>query len=462
MTHADENASSEDASALLGDARAMFDAAIRELKASRIFPSIDLTDVAPRPLDAYAGVRIVAFGKAALPMSGAAERLCRENDLPVRGGVAVVPPGYPDTVPEDEHEPEVVDVIVGNHPIAGQDSDEAGRRVLAEVDRAGDPELLLTLISGGGTALISTPVEGVDVWDLRATYRLLVRSGAPIHDVNTVRKHLTRIGGGQLAAASSADVAGLVVSDVPGDDLSVIASGPTVPDPSTFTDALRVAYQSNIWHDLPPSVRNHLTAGARGQRAETPTSVDELGRVETQIVASNADARTAARREAVSRGYHLFAEEALEGEASETGRRCVREMMQHQVDAPSAWLWGGETTVTVTGDGAGGRNQELALAAAIEIDGTTGRTGEDDIILLSAGTDGIDGPTDAAGAWATPQTAAAMRTRGVDPTAALDANDSHTAHRASATCLQTGPTHTNVMDIVIGLRSSHGAPGSGG
>ncbi|HHP7239358.1 glycerate kinase type-2 family protein [Longibacter sp.] len=453
MTHADENASSEYASSFLRDVRAMFDAAVREVKAARIFPSINPADAAPRPLGSYDGVRVVAFGKAALPMSGAAERLCRENGLSVRGGVAVVPPGYPDTVPADEHEPEAVDVLVGNHPVAGQDSDRAGRRVLAEANRATDRELLLILISGGGTALISTPVEGVDVWDLRATYRLLVRSGAPIHDINVVRKHLTRLGGGQLAAASAADIAGLVVSDVPGNDLSVIASGPTVRDPSTFADALRVAYRSNIWHDLPPTVRDHLTAGARGRRAETPKSADDLGRVRTQIVASSADAVAAARREAVSRGYRVVAEDHLDGEACEAGRRCVREMMHHQVDAPSAWLWGGETTVTVTGDGAGGRNQELALAAAIEMEETAGGTGEDDIILLSAGTDGIDGPTDVAGAWATRQTAATMRTYDVDPTAALDANDSYRAHRASETCLQTGPTHTNVMDVVIGLRS---------
>lgn len=380
-------------------------------------------------------------------MSGAAERLCEEAGLTVTGGVAIVPPSYPGTLPESERAPRHLQVLTGNHPTAGDDSARAGRRLLEAAQSAGPDELVLVLISGGGTALASVPVPEIDGWDLRATYRLLLRSGASIDEVNAVRKHLTRVGGGQLAAACPADMLALAVSDVPSDRLDVIASGPTVPDPSTFEDAMRVAYRYGLWHDLPASVREHLAAGARGRRAETPGAEDALGTVRTQRVATQHDAVEAAAEEARSLGYTVVcAVTGQEGEAREVARERVRDLQEAGVTQPSVWVWGGETTVTVRGDGTGGRNQELALAAALAMEDDPGHR-----VLLSGGTDGIDGPTDAAGAWATPSTARSMREAGVDPAAALERNDSYTAHEAAGTLLRTGPTHTNVMDLTIGL-----------
>lgn len=435
---------------MVSDARGILRAAV-----DRVRPSALLSDASviradtPSPLDRYAEIRVVAFGKAALAMAGAVQKALSDAEPPIRHTLVVIPPGYADTLPESEWAPSNAEVCVGDHPVAGEKSAAAGRRVLEVAEQAGPDQLLLVLISGGGTSLSSVPVDGIEVWDLRHTYRLLIRSGAPIEDVNVVRKHLTRVGGGQLAqAAIPADVAAFVISDVPGDDLSVIASGPTVPDPSTFEDAVRVAYQSGIWHDLPGAVRTHLSAGARGRRKETPSTKEAIGTTCTTIIGSNAHALEAAVDEAGRRGYHVASVDSdLRGEARDVGRRLIGELDGNARDEPSICrLWGGETTVTVRGNGRGGRNQELALAAALELDGRDVAA-----VLLSAGTDGVDGPTDAAGAWATEATAASMRSAGIDPETALRDNDSFTAHGASQTRIHTGPTHTNVMDLVIGL-----------
>jgi len=436
----------------VSDARGILEVAIDRVRPSVIFSDASAVHgSSPSPLDRYAGIRILAFGKAALAMAGAVERALADEQPRIRHTLVVIPPGYADTLPDDEHAPSNAEVCVGDHPVAGEKSAAAGRRVLEAAQKAGPDELLLVLISGGGTSLTSVPVDGIEVWDLRHTYRLLIRSGAPIRDVNVVRKHLTRVGGGQLAqAATPADVAALVISDVPGDDLSVIASGPTVPDPSTFDDAVRVAYRSGIWHDLPETVRAHLSAGARGRRPETPATDEAMGAVHTSVVGSNALALDAAAGEAARRGYRVASVHSdLHGEARTVGRRLAGTFDRETPEDPICRLWGGETTVTVRGEGRGGRNQELALAAALEWEGQ-----KVDAVLMSAGTDGIDGPTDAAGAWADAATAGAMRAAGIDPAEALEENDSYSAHGASQTRLHTGPTHTNVMDVVIGVSSS--------
>ncbi|HKL87423.1 MAG TPA: MOFRL family protein, partial [Salinibacter sp.] len=293
------------------------------------------------------------------------------------------------------------------------------------------------------------PADGLDLADLKTVYHRLMEAGVPIHPANVVRKHLTQVGGGQLAqAAEPADVGALVVSDVPGDDMSVIASGPTVPDSSTYQDAMQVLYRYGLWHDVPASVREHLAAGARGRRAETPDADHScFDATRSTLVGSNAMALEAARAAAQERGYQVRSVTTdVEGEARSVGARHVQDMLGESVNEPTCWLWGGETTVTVTGDGKGGRNQELALGAALELGGT-----DQDAVLLSGGTDGIDGPTDAAGAWATPATAQRARSAGRDPEEHLADNDAYSFFDALDHLLRPGPTHTNVMDVQVGL-----------
>jgi hydroxypyruvate reductase len=340
-------------------------------------------------------------------------------------------------------------VIEGGHPLPSDGSVRAGRRLLEQARAAGPEDLLLVPVSGGGTALSSLPVDAVDLRDLRTTYHCLLTAGVPIVPANVVRKHLTQVGGGQLAqAAHPADVRALVVSDVVGDDLSTIASGPTVPDPSTYEEAMQVLYRHDLWHDVPASVRDHLADGARGRRPETPDAeADCFESVRTTLIGSNDTALAAARDAAEKRGYDVrLVCSGVEGEARSVATEHVDQMMGASLDGPTCWLWGGEPTVTVKGEGKGGRNQELALSAALALDGEDRRA-----ILLSGGTDGIDGPTDAAGAWATPGTAEAAREAGLDPRAHLEDNDAYSFFEALDQLLRPGPTHTNVMDVHVGL-----------
>ncbi len=464
---------------LVADARQLFTSAVDAVRPSQVFASLDVNALlrehetgasdapgrVPPSLAEAGAVWIAAFGKAAKGMAGAAEEAVASSGATVAGGVAVVPHGYADSLPDTERPPEHVRIMTADHPVAGQASAAAGREVLRVARQAGENDVLLTLISGGGTALTTLPVDDLDVWDVRHTYALLLDSGANIHQMNAVRKHLTQLGGGQLAAATSACVASLVISDVPGDDLSVIASGPTVADPSTFEDAVRVAYQFGIWHDLPEPVRDHLAAGVRGRRKETPSELSTPG--VQHLMATNETARKAAERAGAERGYAMMSPAdllpetghqagsdppLLQGEAREMGKQLAAAWLAkaNAADGPVGCVLGGETTVTVTGGGTGGRNQELALAAALQWEDVTSRgDAAEHIVLLSGGTDGIDGPTDAAGAFATPETAAAMRSAGVNPGEALNRNDSFAAHEAAESHVRTGPTHTNVMDLVL-------------
>ena len=238
------------------------------------------------------------------------------------------------------------------------------------------------------------------------------------------------------------------MSDVLGNDRSTIASGPTVPDPSTYEDALEALYGHGLWHDVPGPVRDHLAAGARGRRPETPgPDAACFETTDTTLIGSNETALDAARAAAEERGYAVRAVSTdVDGEAREVGQAHVEEMLLASVDEPTCWLWGGETTVTVTGQGTGGRNQEVALGAALAFEGASA-----DAVLLSGGTDGIDGPTNAAGAWATPATAERARAAGMVPEAHLAENDAYPLFAEIGQLLRTGPTHTNVMDVQVGL-----------
>ncbi|MFB6272135.1 MAG: glycerate kinase [Salinibacter sp.] len=431
---------------IIADAKALFHAAVRRVQADRLLNSTDPDAWAPRPPGDYDEVRVVGLGKAALAMTGVVEQMLGDA---VTDGCAIVPEGYPEHRPESCPAPAVGIVLEGGHPLPTQESVRGARRILEQVDAAGPDELCLVLVSGGGTALSTLPAGDLALADLKRVYHQMLSAGVDIHQMNTVRKHLTQVGGGQLArAAAPADVGSLVVSDVVGDDISVIASGPTVSDPTTYENAVRVLYSNELWHDVPASIREHLTGGAEGRWPETPgPGADCFEHTTNTLLGTNRTALDAAREAAEARGYEVRSVEGeVEGEARSVGAGHAQAMLDVDLNRPTCWLWGGEPTVTVTGDGNGGRNQEVALGAALEMEGASTPA-----VLLSGGTDGIDGPTDAAGAWATPSTANAARAAGCDPEAHLEANDAYPLFEAIDQLIRTGPTHTNVMDVHVGL-----------
>ena len=352
---------------------------------------------------------LVAIGKAAAPMAGALVDLIGDR---LSAGVLVTRHGHAGGF----HAPGCVRMIEAGHPVPDANSIAGARAIVALLYDVTPRDLVLCAVSGGGSALVTLPVEGVSLDDLQATTGRLLRSGATIHELNAVRKHLDGIKGGGLARlARGARTIALLLSDVVGDDLSVIASGPTAPDPSTFADAWHVIERLGLASALPAPVRAHLMAGLRGDVSDTPKPGDPLFEpVSHVIVGSNRLAVEAAERAARSRGLNtLVLSTFVQGEAREVARVAVaiaREIDAHArpVARPACAIWGGETTVTVLGSGRGGRNQELALAAACGIDGLA------DTWIAALATDGSDGPTDAAGAIVTGETFARASQAGLD------------------------------------------------
>jgi hydroxypyruvate reductase len=340
---------------------------------------------------------------------------------------------------------------------------EAAGEVVALARELGRDDLLLVLLSGGASALLPSPAAGITLEDKARTTTLLLRAGATIHETNVVRKHLSWLKGGGLArAAAPARVVTLVLSDVVGDDLSTIASGPTVPDPTTFSDALEVLGRRGILDGVPASVRARLQAGARGELPETPKPGEAaFRRVATRIVGSNRLSVEAAAREARRQGLRpLVLTTRLEGEAREAARVLVavlRECVESARPAapPLCLLAGGETTVTVRGDGQGGRNQELAVAAALALDAFPVPA-----VVASLATDGVDGASDAAGGIADDTTVSRAAALGLAPAAAfLAASDTRNYLGPLGDLVVTGPTGTNVVDLVILLAGSPGGRG---
>jgi hydroxypyruvate reductase len=339
------------------------------------------------------------------------------------------------------------------HPVPDASGVAAAEAILELAGRAGERDLVICLISGGGSALLPLPLPGLSLTDKQTTTRLLLASGATIHEVNAIRKHLSAIKGGRLAqAAAPARVVSLLLSDVVGDDLDVIASGPTVADTSTYDDCQAILERYQLARRIPAGVRHLLTEGAAGNRPDTPKANDPAFQgVANIVVGSNLDALAAARETAEALGYApLILTSRLEGEARAAARFLTQVLTEvhhsgHPQAPPLCLLAAGETTVTLRGGGKGGRNTELALAAAGHLEGTC------DCVLLSGGTDGSDGPTDAAGAVVDGQSALRAAARGLDLSAALADNDSYTVLAATGDLLKTGPTRTNVMDLQIGL-----------
>lgn len=387
---------------------------------------------------------VVAFGKAACPMARAV--LEHLPDLVPRGIVAI---GHNDCLPADGLPG--LDLFRGGHPVPDGGSVAAARAAARLAEGIRPDEMALCLISGGGSSLFAYPGEGISLADKRCLVDLLLKAGANIEELNCVRKHISRIKGGRLAAMFyPAPLTSLIISDVIGDRLDIIASGPTVPDDSTYGDAWRVLDKYSLADRTPPSIKKILDRGVRGIIRETPKRGDRIFEgVENRIVASNATALKTAAERARQEGFSpLVRLSPVDGEAREAGRRLAREILGSKEAPPACFVSGGETTVKVHGSGKGGRNMELALAFALEIQGVEG------IYLLSAGTDGDDNATGAAGAIVDGSTVPRCLSFGLDPLHFLESNDSYTFFRELGGLFVPGATGTNVMDLQIVLREA--------
>jgi hydroxypyruvate reductase len=389
-----------------------------------------------------AGVRqivVVGLGKAGAPMAAAVEAILGER---ITRGVVVTKYGHAQPT-------RTIRIHEAGHPVPDDAGMAGAQAVLDQVTGLNPDDLVLVLISGGGSALTPAPVDGITLAEKQALTKALLACGADIREMNALRKHISRMKGGQLArAAAPARVFTLILSDIVGDPLDAIASGPTVPDPTTYADTLAILDKYRIRQEIPASIRMHLEAGAAGKLPETPKPDDPLfARAKSVMVASNIQALEAAQAEAKRLGFQaLVLSSFIEGETREIARMHAALALEarasgYPVKPPACLITGGETTVTLKGKGKGGRNQEFALAAALDIAGLPG------VVVLSAGTDGTDGPTDAAGALADGDTVKRAVALGLTPRAALDANDAYPFFQRLGDLVMTGPTRTNVMDV---------------
>lgn len=397
------------------------------------------------PLSPSGRIIVIGAGKAASLMARGAEKVLGKR---IAGGTVAAPAG--------EGPPcRRVEVREAGHPIPNTAGVRAARQIGRWAEEAGPEDIVLCLLSGGGSALLPAPAEGLTLTDKKKTTQLLLRAGAPIDALNCVRKHLSRFKGGQLGKRI-APARGLVlyISDVVGGRIDNIASGPFCGDPSTFEDARRYLKEFGVWSKVPSSIHRRIAAGIAGKISETPSPSDpNLSRIHHVCAAHNGDALKAAAEKARALGYRTrILTQSLEGEAREAGTflaAIAREIQDggRTFSRPACILIGGETTVTVRGNGRGGRNQELALAFALQMKGQMKDYGG--AALLAAGTDGRDGPTDAAGAFVDRETIPAALAKGLDPSAHLANNDSHGLFQHTGSLFSTGPTGTNVMDIAV-------------
>ncbi len=341
-----------------------------------------------------------------------------------------------------------IKVVEAGHPVPDEAGETAAREVLRRARTLGADDLLVVLVSGGGSSLLALPAKGLGMADLKATNRELLRCGAPIQDMNVVRKHVSAIAGGRLAAACRAPVVALVVSDVTGDDPTHIASGPCAPDPSTYADALAIAARWGM--ALPEAVMAHLQRGATGGVAETPKPGDKVfARTQNRVIATAARSLSAAAAHFRAQGIAAAVlGDSVTGEAAQVAKvyaALARQVATHgePFTAPVALISGGECTVTVRGKGRGGRCSEFLLALALELDGLPGAW------ALAADTDGIDGSEDNAGALLAPDTLARARAAGLDAAARLADNDGYGFFQPLSDLVVTGPTRTNVNDYRV-------------
>jgi glycerate 2-kinase len=383
----------------------------------------------------YSQIYVIGAGKAGASMAQAAERVLGRR---ITAGLINVKDGHTAKLRR-------IELNECGHPVPDQRGVDGADRIAAIASSAGRDDLVLCLISGGASALLPSPAPPVTLEEKQAITRLLLACGADIHELNAVRKHLSRLKGGQLARlASPARVEALLLSDVIGDDLDTIGSGPTAPDRSTFADAAAILEKYQLGDRVPSSIRDRIAAGVRGDLPETPKPGDSVfSRVRNTIIGSNRLALFAAACHARKLGYRTtILSSSIEGETREIAR--MHAAIARDARPGTCIVTGGETTVTLHGKGLGGRNQEFVLAAAIDIAGLS------ETVILSAGTDGSDGPTEAAGAIANGNT---LR-RNPDAARYLADNDSYHYFKSLDDLIVTGPTNTNVMDVHLILVGS--------
>jgi glycerate-2-kinase len=481
---------------LFDAARAVYEAALgavmprRLVKASVVRDGNTLRIVGETfDLASFENVRLMAFGKGAADM---AEALAVTLGERLTGGLVIVPgPSVriggaegkareertTASLGDDARRDPRLEYVVASHPLPDERSVKAARRALDLASKAGEKGLVVFCISGGASSLLCLPADGISLDEKKRVTGGLLRAGASIKELNVVRKHLSRVKGGRLAkAASPAKVINLIISDVNGDDLETIASGPTHWDSSTFAEARGVLEKYGLWASAPASVRTLVEKGLSGDEPETLKSGDAVfENVHTFVIGNNLTALRGARREAERLGFEPFVlTSSDEGEARKAARDYVAFIASlacsmSAAPKPRCLLAGGELTVSVKGKGTGGRNMEFVLAALVEMReeglgqafcGTCELTPEGggqggvrpfEWLTLSIGTDGIDGPTDAAGAWADPSTLERARELGLEPERYLDDNDSYSFFKKTGNLIVTGPTGTNVCDIRIFL-----------
>jgi glycerate-2-kinase len=446
-----ENASSDTLRRLRLDALDILEAAVNAVdpgEAVRRSLSVRGTHLticgAEWDLDRFEGIHVIGGGKACGAMAQAVEEILGDR---ISSGTVNILKGT-----ESRHDLNRISLNGASHPIPGVDGVAGVQRMMETLDGVGASDLVIVLISGGGSSLLAYPAKGVALKDIQDVTQKLLMSGATIGELNSVRKHLSAVKGGQLAQRSQeATVISLILSDVVGDPLDTIASGPTAPDETTFGDARAVLERFGLWEDAPRIVREHLDEGAKGKIPETPKPGDPIFQnVRNFIIGSNLVAARAAVERAGELGYYAeLVSTEVEGEAREVGRSFAEAALAvvrhgYPVRAPAVLVAGGETTVSVTGGGVGGRNMEVALGASEGIEGTAS-------LVAALATDGIDGPTLAAGAIVDGSTLVRARGKGLDPSEYLAENDSYTFFHILGDSFITGPTGTNVNDLTIVL-----------
>jgi len=393
-------------------------------------------------LSTFRNIFVVGAGKASAAMAAELEKIIGNR---ITAGAVVTK--YDHAVACRQ-----IRIYEGGHPVLDENGLAGSNAVFELVNRAGADDLVISLISGGGSALLEKLPPGISLKQLQKTFQRLLECGAAIEEINAVRKHLSLIKGGQLARAiAPATALTLIISDVIGDPLDAIASGPTAPDPTTFETAWGVIQKYRLEEKLPGPVAAYLVSGVSGKHPETLKSGDPLfSKVRHFILGNNYSALTAARETARKGGYKtLLLSSRIQGEAREVARVLAAVAQEISVSGqpvavPACVLAGGETTVTLRGNGKGGRNQELALAALIALQNHSGS-----YVIASCGSDGTDGPTDAAGGIASPQVLAAAREKSLSPQNALENNDAYPFLAQCGGLIKTGPTGTNVMDIML-------------
>lgn len=390
-------------------------------------------------LDGFSKIYVIGAGKASGSMAETIEQILGKR---ITEGLVTVPYGT-------KNRTDVIRLSSASHPVPDESGVEGARRILEIATRAKRDDLIICLISGGGSSLMPLPRGEVTIADKKEITQALLKCGATISEINTVRKHISDIKGGWLAKkAYPATILNLILSDVIGDSLEFIASGPTVPDPTTFDDAAGVLKKYRLWDTVPNSVRKVLLDGQRQLIPETPKAGDDAFReIHNVVIGNNRTASLAAYKHLNSARLNtLLLTSTLEGEARHVGAVLASIALEvtlsgNPVQKPAGIVAGGETTVTVIGKGSGGRSQELVLAASMKLEGVEG------VVVASASSDGIDGPTDAAGAIADGRTLARARKMGLIPERFLAENDSYSFFSKLGDLILTGPTGTNVNDV---------------